>query len=83
MNDIPCAKQVRSPALRFRGDLIGLMAETLSGFLQTYQCQEAHSISFGDGPEMGKADRLNSPFSVRHFGLFDHFITSWELELLT
>ena len=31
MNETPCMKQVRSPALRFHGDLIRLMAETLSG----------------------------------------------------
>ena len=77
MNDIPCKKQVRSLALWFHGDLIGLM-----GFLQTCQCQEAH-IFFGDGPEMGKACGLNSPFSVKLSDLFDHFIISWELELLT
>ena len=28
MNGMPCVKQVRSPALRFHGDLIGLMAES-------------------------------------------------------
>ena len=31
MNDMPCAKQVRSAALQFCGDLIWLIAETLSG----------------------------------------------------
>ena len=31
MNDTPYMKQVRSPALRFHGDLIQLMAEILSG----------------------------------------------------
>ena len=31
MNNMPCAKQVRSHALWFHGDLIWLMAETLSG----------------------------------------------------
>ena len=31
MNDTPCAKQVRSLIPRFHGDLIQLMAETLSG----------------------------------------------------
>ena len=34
-------------------------------------------------PEMGKVCGLNSPFSVKLFGLFDHFITPWELEVLT
>ena len=28
MNDMPCVKQVRSPALRFHGYLIWLMAES-------------------------------------------------------
>ena len=30
-----------------------------------------------DQPEMGKACGLNSPFLVKLFGLFDHFITPW------
>ena len=30
---------MRSPALHFRGDLIGLMAETCQGFIQTCECQ--------------------------------------------
>ena len=43
-----------------------------------------HPMSpLGDRPEMGKACGLNSPFSVKLFGLFDHFITPWELEVLT
>ena len=33
-------------------------------------------------PEMGKVCGLNSPFSVKLFSLFDHFITPWELEVL-
>ena len=31
MNNMPCAKQVRSHALWFHGDLIRLMEETVSG----------------------------------------------------
>ena len=31
MNETPCVKQVRSPALWFRGDLVQLMAETCRG----------------------------------------------------
>ena len=83
MNDMPCAKQVRSPALRFHSDLIGLMAETCQGFIPTCQCQEAPNVSLGNQPEMGKACGLLSPFSVKLFSLFDHFITPWELEVLT
>ena len=37
----------------------------------------------GEWPEMDQVCGLNSPFSVKLFGLFDHFITSWELEVLT
>ena len=37
MNDVLCMKQVRSPALWFRSDLIQLMAETCRGFMPTYQ----------------------------------------------
>ena len=49
MNETPCGKQVRSPALRFCGDLIQLMAETCRGFISTGQRQEAPNVSFG-GP---------------------------------
>ena len=83
MNDMPCPKQVRSPALWFFGDLIWLMAETCQGFIPTCQCQEAPNTSFGNQQEMGKVYGQNSPFSVKLSSLFDHFITSWELELLT
>ena len=83
MNDMPCMKQVRSLALLFCGDLIWFMAEACQGFILTCQCQEAHNVSFRDRPEMGKACGPNSPFLVRLSGLIDHFITSWELEILT
>ena len=53
------------------------------GVIPTCQCQEAPNVSFGNWPEMGKACGPNSPFSVKLFGLFDHFITHWELEVLT
>ena len=39
--------------------------------------------TFGNRPEMGKACGPNSPFLVKLFNLFDHFITPWELEVLT
>ena len=83
MNDMPYVKQVMSLALRFHGDLIRLMAETCRGFLPTCQGQEAPNDSFGNRPDMGKVCGPNSPFSVKLFGLFDHFITPWELEVLT
>ena len=47
MNDMPWAKQVRSPALRFHDYLTLLMAETCWGFILTCQCQEAPNVSFG------------------------------------
>ena len=83
VNDTPCMKEVRSPALRFHGDLIWLMAETCWGFILTCQCQEAPNVSFGDQPEMSKVCGPNSPFLIKLSSLFDHFTTSWELELLT
>ena len=83
MNETPCVKQVRSPALRFRGDLIWLLAETCQGLIPTFQRQEAPNVSFGDRLEMGKACGLSSPFLVKLFSLFDHFITPWKLEVLT
>ena len=83
MNEMPCAKQVRSPALWFRGDFLLFMAETCQGFIPTCQCQEVPNVSFGDWPEMGKECGLNSSFSVKLFSLFDHSITPWELEVLT
>ena len=83
INDMPCTKQIKSPALRFHSDLIRFMAETCQGVIPTCQCQETPNDSFGNRPEMGKACGPNSPFSVKLFGLFDHFITPWELEVLT
>ena len=83
MNETPCAKQARSPALRFRSDLIQLMAETCLGFILTCQCQEAPNVSFGDRPSVGRACGPVSPFSVKLFNLFDHFISPWKLEVLT
>ena len=74
--------RVRSAAT-FTCDLIGLMAETCRGFIPTCQCQEAPNVSFGNQPKMGKACGPNSPFLVNLFGLFDHFITPWELKVLT
>ena len=59
------------------------LAETCQGFIPTCQCQEALNVSFGNQPEMGKACGPNSPFSVKLFYLFDHFITPWELKVLT
>ena len=80
---MPCAKQVKSPALRLHGDLIRLMTKTCWGFTLTCQSQEAPNVYFGNRSEMAKGCGLNSPFSVKLFGLFDHFITPWELEVLT
>ena len=83
MNETPCAMQVRSHALRFLGDLIRLKAETRWGFIPTCQHQEATNVSFGNRSEVGKACGPNSPFSVKLLSLFDHFITPWELKVLT
>ena len=67
MNEMPCMKQARSPALWFCGNLIWLMAETCQGLIPTCQCQEAPNVSFRNRPEMGKECGPNSPFSVKLF----------------
>ena len=67
MNDTPCMKQVRSPALGFHGDLIQLMAETYQGFILTCQCQEAPNISFRDLPENGQCMRIKLSFLCQTF----------------
>ena len=71
------------PCLQFHSDLIWLMAETCQGFILTCQCQEAPNVSFENRPETGKMCGPISPFSVKLFSLFDHFLTPWELEVLT
>ena len=76
-------KASEEPCSAVPQDLIWLMAKTCQGFIPTCQCQEAPNVSFGDPPEMGKACGLNSPFSVKLFHLFDHFISPWKLEVLT
>ena len=43
MNDMPCTKQVRSPALRSHGDLIWLMAEARQEFIPT--CQQTFPVA--------------------------------------
>ena len=43
MNDMPCTKQVRSPALRSHGDLIWLMAEACLEFIPT--CQQTFPVA--------------------------------------
>ena len=63
MNDMPCVKPVRSPALRFRGDLTRLMAETLSGVY-------INSPTDFPGGSDGKASAYNvgSPGSIPESG---------------
>ena len=71
----PCSAVPRWPHMAY--------GRNMSGFIPTCQCKEAPNVSSGDWPEMGKVCGPNSPFLVKLFGLFDHFITPWELELLT
>ena len=74
MNDMPCAKQMRSPALQFCGDLIWLMAETpsrvytnlpkdfpggLDGKVSAYNVGDPGSIpGLGRSPGEGKGNPL-------------------------
>ena len=57
MNNMPCVKQVRSHALWFHGDLIWLMAETLSGLYTDLRM---------DFP--GGSDSKVSAYNVGHLG---------------
>ena len=47
MNDTPCVKQMRSPAMRFWGDLIRLMAETLLGVANLLMPRGNHCLLQG------------------------------------
>ena len=58
MNNMPCVKQVKSHALWFHGDLIWLMAETLSGLYTDLRM---------DFP--GGSDSKVSAYNVGHLGL--------------
>ena len=53
----------------------------LSGVYTDLPSQGAPNVSFGNQLEMGKACGQNSPFSVKLFSLFDHFITPWKLQV--
>ena len=57
MNNMPCVKQVKSHALWFHGDLIWLMAETLSGLYTDLRM---------DFP--GGSDSKVSAYNVGHLG---------------
>ena len=72
MNDTPCVKQVRSPALQFHGDLIWLMAETLSGVYTDLPIDfpggsdgKASAYNVGDpGSTPGKEDLLEKEMAT-------------------
>ena len=73
-----CVNQGLCSNLWFWGDLIQLMAETLLGdYTDQLMSRCTQCLLWGTA-----RDGLNSPFSVKLSGLFDHFITSWESELL-
>ena len=60
----------------------GLWQTPVGGLYQPANAKR-HPIPPLDRAEMGEVCGPNSPFSVKLFGLFDHFITPWKLELLT
>ena len=72
----PCSAVPRLPHTAYGRNLLGVYTDL--PMPRGTQC-----LSFGDWSEMGKACGPNSPFSVKLPRLFDYFITSWELELLT
>ena len=61
----------------------GLWQKPVGGLYQLANAKRYPMSPLGDWPEMGKTCGLSSPFSVKLSSLFDHFITPWELELLT
>ena len=64
-------------------NLIGLWQKLVESLYRPANAERQPMSPLGDWPKMGKACGLNSPFSVKLFGLFDHFITPQELEGLT
>ena len=84
VSEMPWVKQVRSPDLCFLKWPHTAYGRNLSGVYSDLPMPRGtQCLSFGDWSEMGKACGPNSPFSVKLPRLFDYFITSWELELLT
>ena len=55
----------------------------LRGLYRPANAMRHQASLWREQPEMGKTCGLSSPFSVKLSSLFDHFITPWELELLT
>ena len=60
-----------------------LWQKTLSGDYSPLLTSRGTKRLLREWPETDKARGPNSPFSVKLSSLFDYFITSWELEILT
>ena len=60
-----------------------LWQKTLSGDYSPLLMSRGTKRLLREWPETDKARGPNSPFSVKLSSLFDYFITSWELEILT
>ena len=71
----PCSAVPRRPHKAY--------GRNLSGVYTNLPVPRGNQCLLREPPEMDKSCGPNSPFSVKLFGLFDHFITPWELEVLT
>ena len=67
MNDMTCVKQVGSPALRFHGVLIWLMAEICQGIMLTCQGQETPNIPAKGAARDGQSVWSNLSFLGQTF----------------
>ena len=56
------------------------MAKPVGGLYQPVNAKRHPMYPLRDRPEVGKACGQNSPFSVKLFSVFDHFVTPWKLE---
>ena len=72
----PCSVVLRWPHTAYGRNLSGVYTDL--PMPRGTQCPKRLARA-----EMGKACGPNFPFSVKLFGLFDHFITPWEIEVLT
>ena len=72
----PCSEISRWPHTAYGRNLV-------RGLYWSANAKSHPSSLWGEQPEMDKSCGPNSPFSVKLSNLFDHFMTSWELELLT
>ena len=68
MNDMPCMKQVQSPALRFHSDLIQLMEETCREFIPACRCQVEKEMAIHSSTIAWKIPWTEEPGRLQSMG---------------